>query len=122
MIMTIFYLLVAFQVKHLVCDYYLQGRYMLGKFNKVGWKLPLASHCGVHAIGTFTIAYFVVSPVMAIGIAALDFVTHFIIDKVKVESSRGITTDDSKFWENLGCDQTMHHLVHYLIIFILVFL
>lgn len=56
MISTIFILLIAFQIKHFLCDYPLQGKYMLGKFNKEDWKLPLAAHAGTHAIGTSVIA------------------------------------------------------------------
>lgn len=121
MIFTLFILLIAFQIKHFVCDYPLQGTYMLGKFKKEGWELPLTAHAAVHFIGTFLIGLFFGFKI-ALAVAALDFVVHFIVDKVKVEASR--TTDSTKpqFWWYLGLDQMAHHLTHYVIIAILVLL
>jgi hypothetical protein len=81
---TVFILLIAFQIKHFLCDYPLQESYMLGKF-KPGWDFikPLAAHCSVHALFTFGIASFFVQPHIAIGLALLDFVLHFISDRLK---------------------------------------
>lgn len=114
---TFFMLAIVFQFKHLLADYFWQGKYMLGKFKEKGWQLPLGAHCGVHAVMTFIIVCSVsLNPLLAIGLAAFDFITHFIIDKAKVESSRGLTPQDPKFWHHLGCDQTLHHIIHYFII------
>lgn len=122
-ILSIFYLLIVFQIKHLVADYYLQGRYMLGKFNKVGWAKPLAAHCGVHAAATFLIlGVYGVWVGYAIALSLFDFVLHFIIDRAKVKVSEGYTPSEAKFWHFLGCDQLLHHITHYIIIFIVVLL
>lgn len=118
---TIFLLLILFQIKHFVCDYPLQGRYMLGKFNKEGWELPLLAHAGVHFIGTFLIAWFF-GLWIAVGVALFDFVVHFVVDKVKVEASRKTNHSEPQFWWYLGLDQMAHHLTHYAIIAILVLL
>lgn len=116
---TIFVLLIAFQIKHFVADYPLQGRYMLGKFKETGWILPLASHAAVHALFTFLIAaWFGVGT--AILLALIDFSIHFIVDRAKVSFSKGVTPQQPKFWHLLGLDQMAHHLTHYAIILVLI--
>ena len=79
----IWLLLVLYQVKHFVCDYPLQGKYMLGKF-KGGrdWILPLAAHAGVHGVATFLITL-CVKPKSAFLIALFDMVVHFTMDRIK---------------------------------------
>ncbi|WNL62953.1 hypothetical protein [Citrobacter phage Ci1] len=118
---TIFVLLIAFQIKHFLADYPLQGKYMLGKFRDHNWEVPLAAHAGLHATFTFVIAMFFGFEI-ALGVALLDFGIHFIVDRLKVVFSRGVTTQEPKFWWLLGLDQLAHHLTHYTIIAILVFL
>ena len=120
----IFVLLIAFQVKHLVADYYLQLPFMYeGKGKSTNWTLPLTSHVMIHATITFTIAIIFVSiqgfsiwlPFIAF---SLDFTTHFIIDRWK--ATRRSQIDESQFWYNLGIDQMLHHLVGIGIIALLV--
>ena len=55
MIEQILILLIAFQVKHWICDYPLQTPYMLQKFKLKGWVHPLFCHARVHALGTLLI-------------------------------------------------------------------
>lgn len=121
MISTILILLVLFQIKHFVCDYLLQGKYMLGKFNKEGWELPLFCHAAVHFVGTFLIGIFFGID-LAFAVAAMDFGIHFVVDKIKVEASRNTDYTKPKFWWYLGLDQMAHHLTHYAIIAMLILL
>jgi len=122
MISTIFILLFLYQIKHFLCDYIFQGKYMLGKFNKVGWELPLTAHAGTHFLGTLLIGLFFSTVPVALFCAVLDFAIHFVVDKCKVEASRTTNTSEAKFWWYLGIDQMAHHLTHYVIIAILVLL
>lgn len=79
----IFVLLVVYQLKHLICDYFLQGKYMLGKFQPYPkFILPLLAHASVHGMATFLIAL-CVKPKIAFWVALLDLVAHFVIDRVK---------------------------------------
>lgn len=171
MITTIFVLLVIYQLKHFIADYPLQGQYMLGKF-KEGWDFlgPLTAHAGLHAVMTFCIAFYFTPVLVAIGLAVLDFVLHFLMDRLKAGPKylgrfKALTksdfTDHAKtlsrlekkvdgekdpviklilsdqketfvnrwnkalrsnklFWWSLGLDQMIHHLTHYLIIYIIV--
>ena len=57
MVEQIFILLLAFQVKHFLCDYPLQTQFMLGKFKDTDWVLPLSQHCFVHAAGTMLVLF-----------------------------------------------------------------
>ena len=84
MIGTIFLLLIVFQLKHFIADYPLQGNYMLGKF-KPGWEFvkPLTAHCLVHAVISFAIAIWFTPAAIALGVAGLDFVIHFTMDRIK---------------------------------------
>jgi hypothetical protein len=76
-------LLVIYQVKHLLCDYFLQGKFMLGKFKRYpDYIMPLFCHALVHFIGTFIIALFV-DPDHATFYAMLDGTIHFIVDRIK---------------------------------------
>lgn len=113
----IFLLLVVFQAKHFLCDFPLQGRYMLGKFKGGwGWVLPLAAHAAVHAVFTLAIVCFLKPHLWWLSL--VDFMAHFAIDRVKASPNLlGRWKPDNKyFWIALGVDQTAHHLTHYWIL------
>jgi hypothetical protein len=121
----IFWLLLLFQVKHLIADYYLQLPYMYENKGKPrGWFKPLFDHAVVHATGTMIIVgpYLIVTDykysftVMVI-LAFFDLVTHFIIDRWKATRKGGPNTPE--FWQYLGIDQMLHHVVGILIIMVL---
>ena len=125
--MEIFILLIAFQIKHFLCDYPLQGQYMLGKF-KGGWDwvMPLTSHALVHSMATLIICYAYMflnggEAIIAVALAAMDFAAHFIVDRIKASPKLGgrLNMYNPKFWWALGADQSAHHLTHYLIISLL---
>ena len=128
----IFTLLIIFQVKHWLCDYPLQFQFMLKKFQREGWVLPLTFHAGMHSLFTATITslYFLITQPsfdytnIGLLLGLIDFVIHFIVDRVKAHPDLGgrYKTDNPKFWWSLGADQGVHHLTHYLIIYIMVML
>ncbi|MCH9673582.1 MAG: DUF3307 domain-containing protein [Gammaproteobacteria bacterium] len=118
----IFILLVAFQVKHFIADFPLQREYMLRK-TLPGWSFlaPLTVHCGVHAAGTLAIVL-CVDPSKS-WLAAVDFVLHFVMDRIKASPRYlGRFNDLSRpaYWNCFGIDQMVHHLTSYGIIWILV--
>jgi len=120
-------LLLAFQIKHLIADYYLQTPYMYeNKGQPTGWMWPLFDHVLVHIAGTTMIlATYVVyksteetyMPLFLVMLFAIifDFTTHFITDRIKAIQPEG--PDTKKFWTNLGWDQLIHHSVGIIIIF-----
>lgn len=115
-----FLLLIVFQLKHFICDYPLQGTYMLEKLRATNWVLPLAAHAAVHATATFLIAIWF-SIHLAIILAITDFILHFTIDRLKASPNYGgrFKPDQPYFWWALGADQMAHHFTHYAFIFIL---
>jgi len=79
----LFFLLVIFQLKHFLADYPLQNEYMLGKFKKEGWILPLSCHALVHAAITVIICLFFTELYVSIWLGIFDFVIHFTMDRIK---------------------------------------
>ncbi len=130
-----FALLVAFQGKHWLADYPLQGRYMLGKFRD-DWSFakPLLAHVAVHALFTFLIAMWVLDNARpAILLALFDACVHFGMDRLKAGKKylgrfKPLTAataptatpsewrSNDRFWWAMGFDQMVHHLTHYAII------
>jgi hypothetical protein len=121
-----FILLVIFQFKHLLADYYWQTpRMYLNKGQPTGWFWPLTEHAGVHALFTFMIIFgfvtsltsYVITDVqlLAMTAAGFDFITHFATDRWKATRPGG--PDTPKFWIYLGWDQMIHHLVGIVIVF-----
>ena len=136
MITTILILLVAFQVKHFLCDFPFQTPYMLGKFKEKGWFAPLALHAWTHAVVTFFICGLVsrAPTKYVLVLMAFDFVVHFVMDRIKASPSmlgryKALTAKEypdatvaqkngnTLFWWSLGLDQMVHHLTHYVIIY-----
>ncbi len=81
--------LIIFQAKHWLADYPFQIPWMLQKF-RADWSflLPLAVHAAVHGSMTFVIAGLWCGATnlgvgLALKVAALDFVVHFTMDRVK---------------------------------------
>ena len=122
MIEQIFILLIAYQVKHFICDYPLQTEYMLGKFKDVDWVAPLSLHCFVHAVGTMLVLSIFSDVEYLVVFALLDYWLHFIMDRVKASPKMlgRFKPDNKYFWWALGFDQKWHHLTHYLIIYLAV--
>ncbi len=80
---NVFTLLIVYQIKHFICDYPLQGRYMLGKFKTYpAYIVPLLAHVLVHGVFTFVIVS-LVNPSLAAPLALFDMVVHFIMDRIK---------------------------------------
>lgn len=144
----IWWLLVAYQAKHWLADYPLQGRYMLGKFKPFPeCVVPLLAHASVHGAFTFAIAS-AVKPHLALALALFDMTVHGTMDFIKANPKlmgrwHGLSKNEMRnilsyektiglkqfaaqlrgnkfFWWALGIDQLVHHLTHYAIIAVLV--
>lgn len=120
-IKLIFILLIMFQLKHFICDYLLQNRYMLGKAGKDNWFKPLLAHSSVHSLGTLIIVSFL-NIKLAFILALLDLILHFIVDRIKASPYmlNRWSIDKPYFWWALGLDQMIHHLFNYIFIFIII--
>ncbi len=118
-----FILMLFFQLKHFLCDFPLQRGYMLNKI-RPGWDFipPLAAHCLVHS--TFTVAVtLIVRPHLWLLLFLVDFITHFIMDRLKAGPNyMGRFRDKTKasYWNCLGFDQMVHHITHIYIVWLLI--
>lgn len=113
-------LLVAFAIKQALADYMLQTAAMVhGKEAKSHWLWPLSVHVGIHAAGTLLLAL-AVNPVFW-WLAAVDFVAHGAIDRVKsiIGGYGRWHPSEGRFWWLHGIDQAAHHLVHFAFVLIL---
>ncbi len=133
--MQVYYLLIAFYIKHFMADYPLQNRYMLGKTNKDnGYILPLISHCLVHGVFTLSICLYV-NPTYW-WLSLVDMSVHFVVDRIKASpnllgrfkslcqhnganATQKELRNNNFFWYVLGMDQMLHHLTDLFIIFML---
>lgn len=107
-------LMAAFQIKHVLADYYLQNEYMLAG-RSVYLHMGRALHAGVHAVGTFGILALAgadISWVIALSLAEL--VVHFHIDwaKAALTERQQLTPKDAVFWRLTGLDQALHQLTY----------
>lgn len=124
--MSVYLMMVLFQVKHYVADFPLQNGYMLQKGKDgTAWILPLAAHAGIHALMTLVIIL-LANPEFYY-LAGLDFVFHFVIDRIKARyklkpgtwepSEKGLLL--SKYYRAFGKDQLAHYLTYSLIMFLM---
>ena len=118
-----FILLVIYQVKHFLCDFPLQRGYMLNKI-RPGWDFipPLSAHCLVHSVFTVAIAL-AVKPELWFELLLIDFVTHFIMDRIKAGPKyMGRYRDKTKssYWNCLGFDQMVHHITHIYMVWLMI--
>lgn len=108
-------LMTALLVKHFIADFPLQNRYMLGKFKRVGWVLPLVAHSSVHVALSIVVLLAVgVGPLLTLLLATGEGVAHFVIDRVKAHPDLGgrWKPDQANFWNALGFDQLMHNVTY----------
>ena len=108
------------QLKHFICDGPLQTLAMVKSKSIYGAPLGIL-HSALHGLGTglvFLIATF--SPIVAIGLAVLDFTIHYHVDFTKENIIKyfGWNTNNAQFWWALSADQTIHQFT-YLLLYVL---
>ncbi|CUH52198.1 DUF3307 domain-containing protein [Shimia marina] len=117
-ITTILLLVAAFQIKHLVADFFLQNAKMIMGRERY-WHLGRAQHAGIHAaFSAVILAVFGAHPVMIMTMVIVEFIVHFHIDwgKAKFSVDRNLTPDQPMYWYAMGTDQALHQLTYILMI------
>lgn len=100
--------------KHWLCDFVLQSDWMARvKARPKGWQVALLVHAFINGLGTFVLFAIWFGVDFGLVFGGFDLALHFLIDKMKVELSRGLTPDKHKFWVLLGLDQSIHYFVLY---------
>ena len=116
----VLFLLVLFQVKHLLADFILQSSWMVrtkGIYGHMGG----ISHAGLHALFSAAILLFTpLGPGMVLLIAFGEFVAHYHLDWFKDRETRkyGYTAMQKGFWTLAGLDQFAHQLTYIAILLI----
>lgn len=105
------WLLIAFIVKHFLCDFPLQVPYHYKNKGTYGHQGGIA-HAAIHGMGTLLICLLFDLPVW---FAAADMVIHYHIDWAKIRIGKHYgwgPTDSEQFWWLLGLDQMLHYLTY----------
>jgi Protein of unknown function (DUF3307) len=113
--------LLAFQAKHLLCDFVLQTKFQAankGYYGHVGGIL----HAGCHALFTVPVLLILTRsvPVIAV-IAACEFAVHYHVDwiKARTERTRNWNSTDTIYWVAFGGDQFLHQVTYIVIVALL---
>ena len=112
--MLILWALLAFQVKHLICDYILQTSFQVenkGFYGRGGGII----HAGCHAL--FSVPVLLIAtrtPWMIAAAVSAEFLIHYHIDWLKARSERryGWTPQDKIYWIAFGVDQFLHQITY----------
>jgi len=113
--------LVLFQIKHFLCDFVFQTLRQVqakGSYGAMGGVV----HAGLHAVGSLpAILVLTRSPLAIAAVVVVEFVLHYHIDwtKARVDTNKGWTMADQKYWIVFGLDQFVHQLTYAGIIFVL---
>ena len=131
-LITVFALLIVFQVKHFIIDYVVQfSRHdSMKKFEADGWVFPLFKHANDHGMASAfivsTVLYAVSTPwlpliLLSLGAYVFDLVVHFTMDRIKASPNilGKYKFPSREYFFSLAVDQSVHHVTHYVIIMVL---
>ncbi len=112
MITLIFLLLVC----HLLADFSpLSTDWMLRAKSKGSPLFPIFIHAGIHALLMLMVLFFFIPIVLALKLAALQWISHFAIDvckgKMNVWFPALANPTDKRYWMLFGFDQFLHQSV-----------
>ena len=119
--MTILLLLALFQLKHLICDFFLQVPYHYK--NKGTYGHPGGGeHAVIHALGTTVFLPWFTGIGFAVLLVLAEAIFHYHVDwaKMNINAARGWgpTTHES-FWYLLGVDQALHQISYIVMVAII---
>lgn len=116
---TILWAMLAFQIKHFICDFVLQT---LNQATKKGFYGHIAgiTHAGTHAL--FSIPALLILGADLRGIIVLvigEFLVHYHTDwlKAHTDRKRAAAGQDHTYWMLFGLDQLIHQLTYIAMIY-----
>ncbi len=112
--MAMLWLLLLFQIKHCIADFFLQSGQSVGA-KHIYLNRSNLIHAGHHGWLSGVAVFIVTQQVMvAIAVAIADFVIHLHIDwaKASLVCKSKWTMADSQFWWAFGIDQFLHQLTY----------
>jgi hypothetical protein len=120
-VLAVLWALVAFQLKHFLCDFVLQTQRQAQTKGIYG-HLGGIEHAGLHAVTSLPALLILTNaPALIAAVMVGEFVVHYHIDwsKVRVDASRGWTDNTSAYWIVFGLDQLLHQLTYLAITYLL---
>jgi len=117
-------ILVLFILKHLICDFLLQGPYQF--LNKGNLRHPGGYiHAGINGIGTMVVLAIAIPTTILsfpglVLLGVLEFVTHYAIDCAKININAKMKwgpLTSPYYWYSLGLDQALHWFIYTILIY-----
>jgi len=112
--MTIICLILLFQIKHCIADFFLQSGQSVGAKHVYMNRANLV-HAGHHGWLSGVVVFIVTQQLsLAILVALADWVIHLHIDWVKASTvyKKNWTIADTSFWWAFGFDQLLHQITY----------
>jgi hypothetical protein len=119
-IQTVLLLLVALQIKHVICDGPMQTLRMVKDKSVYGKTFGLM-HGVVHVVGCLLVLLLFGLPItLAASLALLDGVIHYHIDFAKENIVKRMNWgySDGPYWWAIITDQTLHHMTALLLVWL----
>ena len=110
--------LLAFEVKHLLCDFVLQSKYQVSNKGYYGHPGGLL-HAGIHCLFTIPVLLILTHSLAIItAVIICEFLVHYHIDwiKARTERLRKWTASDNIYWIAFGTDQFVHQVTYIVIV------
>jgi len=112
MVTSILWAMLAFQIKHFICDFVLQTQSQIRNKGTYGHLAGFA-HAGTHAVGSLPALLILGARPGTIAILLFaEFVIHYHVDWYKARIDRGRSEQDSFYWIVFGIDQLVHQLTY----------
>lgn len=115
---TILWAMLAFQLKHYLCDFVLQTQTQATKKGFYG-HIAGITHAGTHVIGSIPALLILGANLRTIVVLLIgEFLVHYHTDwlKARIDRSRG-GEQDHVFWMLFGMDQLIHQLTYIAMIY-----
>ncbi len=118
---TVLWALVAFQLKHFLCDFVLQTQRQVQTKGLYG-HLGGLEHAGLHALTSIPAILILTRAPLAIAITVVvEFVIQYHVDwsTARIDRTQSLTIADQAYWALFGLDQLIHQMTYVGIVFIL---
>ena len=116
----VFWSLVLFEVKHVLCDFVLQTPAQLRSKAIYGSRGGLI-HAGLQAVASLPAILLLDHSALVPAIVAGEFVAHYHVDwlKAAIIRARGLSPDDRLYRIVFGADQLLHQMTYVIILALL---
>jgi hypothetical protein len=110
--------LLAFETKHLLCDFVLQNKYQVSNKGFYGHPGGLL-HAGIHCLFTIPVLLILTHSLAIItAVIIVEFLVHYHTDWIKARTERLLnwTANENIYWIAFGTDQFVHQVTYIAIV------